>query len=282
MPKASKQTPSGASFSNKRGGTKIGTAVAAAVAGTSARAKQLRGALEVAENSSPDSPFPTIFRPTAVEAQEVYTLLCAAHGIPSAQAAFDEPDVLEGLISTILSQSTSGPNSSRAKARLDATFGRNNFSAIARASPDDLIEAIRCGGLAKKKATTIQTLISAIHERHGSYSLQFLAATREDQRRTDAEITRELLSYKGVGPKTAACVLSLCLGREAFAVDTHVWRLSKVLGWVPESADRVRTQLKHALHVLLMHHGRTCNGCKKDGTADCILRKYRRERSVDS
>ena len=44
--------------------------------------------------------------------------------------------------------------------------------------------------------------------------------------------------YKGVGPKTAACVLMFCLGRFEFPVDTHVWRITKSLGWVPPKASR--------------------------------------------
>ncbi|KAJ7513282.1 DNA glycosylase [Mycena galericulata] len=246
--------------------------------------------------SHPPAPFPENHRPSPSEAREVYHLLCEAHGTPDVQmfvsaaqssVAAAAPNVLEGLISTILSQSTSGSNSSRAKAALDNAFGRNNFLAIATAPQERVIEAIRCGGLAKKKAATIQSLLEQIRSKHGSYSLQFLAASGEDERKTDAEVTQELLSYAGVGPKTAACVLSLCFGRQSFAVDTHVWRLSKVLGWVPETADRVRTQahldqrlpgdLKHGLHVLMMRHGRTCAGCKKSGQGACILKTYRQD-----
>lgn len=44
--------------------------------------------------------------------------------------------------------------------------------------------------------------------------------------------------FKGVGKKTVACVLMFCLAREEFPVDTHVWRISKSLGWVPAKASR--------------------------------------------
>ncbi|KAJ7136951.1 DNA glycosylase [Mycena epipterygia] len=248
-----------------------------------------RCVLKLQQSFSSESPFPTLSRPSPVEAREVYTLLCEAYGTPpnprsdTVTSTATQPNILEGLICTILSQSTSGANSSRAKSSLDAAFGRNDFSAIADAPSERVIEAIRCGGLAKKKSATIQNLLSAVRERHGSYSLQFLAATADGERKTDPEVTREL-SYDGVGPKTVACVLSLCLDRESFAVDTHVWRLSKVLGRVPEAADRVLAQahldqrlpgdLKHGLHVLMMRHGRTCTGCKKGGSGACILKTY--------
>jgi len=98
-----------------------------------------------------------------------------------------------------------------------------------------------------------------------------------------------LTSYDGVGPKTASCVLMFCLGRDSFAVDTHVFRLSKVLGWVPSSADRIQTQAhldkrlpaetKYGLHVLMIQHGRTCKGCKKSGSsAACILKDFLKQR----
>ena len=78
---------------------------------------------------------------------------------------------------TILSQNTSNKNSTSAKRSLDEAFGRNNFAAIASAPRDEVIEAIRHGGLANKKAAVIQNLLKEIKSRHGEYSLQNLAQT---------------------------------------------------------------------------------------------------------
>jgi endonuclease-3 len=50
-----------------------------------------------------------------------------------------------------------------------------------------------------------------------------------------------LSRFKGVGTKTISCVLMFCLGREDFPVDTHVWRITKALGWVPAKASRDQT-----------------------------------------
>lgn len=62
------------------------------------------------------------------------------------------------------------------------------------------------------------------------------------------------------------------LGRSKFPVDTHVWRISKYLSWVPAKATREDTyhhldtripnDLKYSLHCLLIRHGRTCKHCK--------------------
>lgn len=257
--------------------------------------------LKLQDSYTLDSPFPTFLRPTPSEAREVHSLLAKEHPdhsavrrqpLDSSNSAItcgNVPNVIEALIGTILSQNTSGRNSSSAKTSLDETFGRNNFAAIAAAPRADVVEAIRHGGLANKKAATIQNILNSIHAKHGEFSLQHLAATEDEKRMSDDAIMKELISYNGVGPKTASCVLLFCLGRDSFAVDTHVFRLSKVLGWVPDKADRVLAQahldlripgdLKYGLHVLMMQHGRTCKGCKKAGSdAPCTLKSYVRAR----
>ena len=75
-----------------------------------------------------------------------------------------------------------------------------------------------------------------------------------------------LTSLPGVGPKTAAVVLSFALGRDAIPVDTHVHRVSQRLGLIPantsaEKADRmlhdlVPDGLRTPLHVALIRLGR--------------------------
>ncbi|KAG6827049.1 hypothetical protein H0H93_015910, partial [Arthromyces matolae] len=240
------------------------------------------------------SPFPDFDRPTRREVYEVYELLKKSHpGLhttrrPSGSSHNGVPNVIDGLISVILSQNTSGRNSSAAKSSLDNAFGRHNFSAIALAPRADVVDAIKHGGLANKKAATIQNLLASIKEKHGDYSLQHLTETLPDRRLSDDAIMEELISYDGVGPKTASCVL-FTLGRDSFAVDTHIYRLCRVLGWIPNTADRVLAQahldlkvpaeLKYGLHILLIQHGRTCSGCKKSGSGTgCILKSYLKER----
>ena len=93
------------------------------------------------------------------------------------------------------------------------------------------MNAIRSGGLGNKKAATIQNILHSIRDKHGEYSLQHLAVAESSGRRmSDNEIMKELISYDGLGPKTASCVLLFSLGRDFFAVDTHVFRLSKLGG----------------------------------------------------
>ncbi|KAF5312081.1 hypothetical protein D9619_003506 [Psilocybe cf. subviscida] len=252
-----------------------------------------------------ESPFPAFPQPTPDTAKEVFQLLSKEHpgkgrrqdppeeSNPSVETGDKVPNVISSLIGTILSQNTSNINSSRAKASLDKAFGKNNFSVIVNAPHADVVEAIRSGGLANKKAKTIQNVLRSIKARHGDYSLQHLASSEDGKRMTDDDIMQELVSYDGVGPKTASCVLLFCLERDSFAVDTHIFRLSKLLGWVPQKADRILTQahldhripndLKYGLHVLMITHGRACKGCKQTGArAPCILKTYLKERKSEN
>lgn len=244
------------------------------------------------------SPFPDYAHPTPIEANEVLDLLLAEfpdHRGVQKKPSYDDkfsastsgcgsvPNVIDSLIETILSQNTSAKNSTSAKRSLDAAFGRNNFGAIVDATRAEVVESIKHGGLANKKAATIQNLLIAIYAKRGVYSLQHLA----EDGLSDAEAMKELTSYAGVGPKTASCVLLFCLGRESFPVDTHVFRLSKVLGWVPTKANRITAQahldlripnaLKYNLHVLMISHGRSCSGCKSAAKGSCSLKTYLRD-----
>ncbi|KAI0078618.1 DNA glycosylase [Panus rudis PR-1116 ss-1] len=256
------------------------------------------------------SPFPKHPHPTSAQCYDVYNLLMKTHpdihatrreprdSNNSARTCGSVPNVLESLIGTILSQNTSGKNSTAAKRNLDLIFGRNNFQAIAEAQKSEVVEAIRSGGLANKKAEVIQRVLRETKQRHGIYSLQHLAGVAEentDAKRKDREerkpvsneeAMKELVSFEGVGPKTASCVLLFCLGRTSFPVDTHVFRLSRLLNWVPAKADRVTAQahldltipneLKFGLHVLMVGHGRRCKGCKSANSVkgECVLKEY--------
>lgn len=240
------------------------------------------------------SPFPDFAHPSAEETFEVHDILSREHpditpsrvaptsSNNSAKTCGSVPDVLESLIGTILSQNTTGANSTAAKHGLDTRFGKNNFEAIATAVKGDVVDAIKMGGLANKKAGVIQNILREVKERYGKYSLQHLTGTIEDddseetggsldkkgklKATSNEDAMKELVSYDGVGPKTASCVLLFCLGRSSFPVDTHVFRLSKLLGWVPSNSDRVTAQahldlkvpdeLKFGLHVLMVAHGR--------------------------
>ena len=174
-------------------------------------------------------------------------------------------DGMDELISCILSQSTNDSNRDRAFARLKAQFP--SWDAVRSAPIDALIDAIKPAGLANQKAPRIQDALAAIHARVGGYSIDFL---------NDLSISEAkdwLCSLKGVGPKTAAIVLCFAYGRAAFPVDTHIYRVSKRIGFFPEAVNAndahpimeaiVPPKRYYQFHIQLIQHGRdTCHARK--------------------
>lgn len=171
---------------------------------------------------------------------------------PRAAAPLDE------LILTVLSQHTSDLNADRAFTSLRATFP--TWEAVAAASPDAVADAIRSGGLANTKAPRIQGILREVFDREGSYDLSRLGTM------PDAEARAYLTSLPGIGPKTAAVVLSFALGRDTIPVDTHVHRVARRLGIVPPTTTAERADLllhelipdglRTQLHVALIRLGR--------------------------
>lgn len=258
--------------------------------------------LNIHRSSHNKTPYPRWPLPTEDECERVAWLLGRHHGYrPKSEGgrglpAFQPPkgedkfggcgdvkDVLEATIRTILSCNTSGTNSARAHRGLTDAFGARNWQAIAEAKQKDVEESIRNGGLANNKSKSIQNLLRETNERFGSYSLQHL------HDRSDAEVLETLISFSGVGPKVASCVLAFCLGRASMAVDTHVFRLCLNLGWVPPKANRDTTyyhlnvrvpdHLRYPLHVLLIQHGKVCPNCTAKGGGGAGKKAKKEEQS---
>jgi endonuclease-3 len=167
-------------------------------------------------------------------------------------------DPLEELILTVLSQHTSDLNAERAFESLRTAFP--SWEDVVRAPTGAVADAIRSGGLADTKAPRIQAILREVRDRRGAFDLSYLAELADEEARA------ELVSLPGVGPKTAAVVLSFALGRDAMPVDTHVHRVTRRLGLVPptasaERADRILHELvpdglRTPLHVALIRLGR--------------------------
>lgn len=182
-------------------------------------------------------------------------------------------DPVTGLIGTILSQSTTDINSERALADLQAAFA--NWDDVLAADVGDVAAAIRSGGLADQKAPTIQRALQAIRDHVGEITPRYL----DDL--DDGAAMGFLQSIKGVGKKTAACVLLFDLERDVLPVDTHVHRVSRRLGLVPDNATADRAQdfleelippeERYAAHVLFIRHGRRICQARAPKCPECVL-----------
>jgi len=276
------------------------------------------------------SSFPNHEKPTPEDCEEVTQLLSELHGqvkppdvIPppslSVAGCGEVPDLLDAVMRTLLSASTSASNANLSLRGLKDTFGLRtfgkgkdsvNWEAVHRAELQRVIEAIRKGGLAERKGAYIKNILDAVHdenctrrdallkERVTGKPASISGAKNETEEQKDSEILiaeesllsldyvfemttdeamDELTKLPGIGVKTASCVILFCMKRPSFAVDTHVWRHCKWLGWVPEKATRDQTfshcevripdHLKYPLHHLFLRHGKTCGRCRANTSA---------------
>ena len=165
---------------------------------------------------------------------------------------------LDELILTVLSQNTNDTNRDRAYADLRSRYP--TWDEVADAPLPAIARAIRRGGLGPTKSVRLREILRSLRDRGIPLDGRAFARMRS------ASLWDLLVGLKGVGPKTAACVLLFSLGRPYFPVDTHVHRVARRLGLVPEKADAVTAQeLLQAriapsdvydLHMLLIRHGR--------------------------
>ncbi|KAI1299903.1 DNA glycosylase [Xylaria venustula] len=260
------------------------------------QAKKLKSYTQFA--AARQSPYPDFPHPTAAECKLAHQVLTSLHGArvrpeavkaPSSRAGCgDSASVLDALVRTILSQNTSDKNSSRAKLSMDRAYGGSDaWEKIVTGGQEKLAKTIESGGLAVVKSKVILSILEQTKTRYGVYSLDHLFAA------SDEDAMKEMLSFKGVGPKTASCVLLFCLRRASFAVDTHVHRITGLLGWRPPAATRDQTHAhldaripdedKYGLHVLLVRHGKECEECKAGGKnlGRCALRKAFRKGKIE-
>lgn len=92
----------------------------------------------------------------------------------------------------------------------------------------------------------------------------------------------ELTTLQGVGRKTAQVVAAVAYERDAFAVDTHVFRVANRIGLVRDAATplKVERQLKRVIpreqwsdaHHLLILHGRYTCTARNPKCGDCPVR----------
>ncbi len=181
---------------------------------------------------------------------------------------------LDILIETILSQNTNDQNRDKAYQRLKTRFPR--WEDVLKAKMKPIVSTLRPGGLAEQKARRIRDILHWIKKQEGKLSLAFL-------RKMDSEeIKKTIGALKGIGPKTLHCLLLFGLRREAFPVDTHILRIGKRLGFIPERMDAAKAhewmsplipkKKSLSLHLNLIRFGRSLCKARKPLCDICFLR----------
>lgn len=199
-----------------------------------------------AVSTGPKIPFPTRKVSRALALEEL-ALLEKAYPQAVTALEYDSPFTL--LIAVILSAQTTDVRVNLTTPFLFAAYPTPQ--ALANAALPDVENLIKSTGFFRMKAKSIVGAARALVEKYGGE----VPATRE-----------ELEALPGVGRKTASVVMSVAFEEAAFAVDTHVFRVSHrlglTLGKTPRDVenDVVKlvppAKLRFAHHWLILH-GRT-------------------------
>ncbi|MGI6153615.1 MAG: endonuclease III [Christensenellaceae bacterium] len=136
---------------------------------------------------------------------------------------------------------------------------------LARANLSEVEGYIKTCGLYKNKAKNIIACAQRIMEEYGG---------------NVPDTMEELTTLAGVGRKTANVVLAFAFGKPAFAVDTHVKRVTNRLGFArsdnPDIVEKQATAIipkedwSNAHHWLIWHGRRVCKA-QKPLCESCVL-----------
>ncbi|KAK2875101.1 hypothetical protein FQN49_001771 [Arthroderma sp. PD_2] len=186
--------------------------------------------------------------------------------------------------------------------------GSVDWNKVREAPAEEIYEAMKCGGLGVAKSKYIKQILEMVYTENKARRDALIelregkeidvekvpgsANETEEQKENEIALANEhvlslnhlhslskneamleFVKFPGIGVKTAACVILFCLQRPCFAVDTHVFRLSKWLGWVPpEKVNEITAfshlevkipdSLKYSLHQLFIRHGKACPRCR--------------------
>jgi len=173
------------------------------------------------------------------------------------------------LISCIISQRTKEERTKQASKRLFSKA--DSPEQMDKLSQQEIKESIKPAGMYNQKSKRIkQTTKQILEEYNGKVPKSRV----------------ELMKLPGVGYKTADVTRCFGFGIETIPVDTHVNRIPKRLGWVPEdsSKEQVKEKLEEItpknergfFHVALIHFGRDiclprkpkCEECQFTGFCD--------------
>jgi endonuclease III len=136
------------------------------------------------------------------------------------------PEAFKILISCLLSLRTQDKNTEIASGRLFAVA--STPQEILNLPIKKLEKLIYSSGYYKNKARTIKHVSEIIIKDFGGK----VPKTRD-----------ELMSIKGIGPKTANIVLAFAFGKNVLPIDTHCHRIPNRLGWV-KTKTPVQTEIE--------------------------------------
>jgi len=189
---------------------------------------------------------------------------------PGARTELDHRDAFELLVATVLSAQTTDVRVNQVTPELFERWPAP--AALAAASEAEVSDVVRPLGMGATRARRIIALSQGLLEHHGG-------EVPDDQAALEA--------LPGVGRKTAHVVRGAWFGHSLLAVDTHVGRLSRRLGWTVQkdprtveedvlarvAADGAGDEAEEltVLGLRLILHGRRVCTARVPRCGDCVL-----------
>lgn len=180
---------------------------------------------------------------------------------------------LSSLVRTILSQSTNDRNRDMGYDRLRERFPA--WDQVRLAPVAEIADAIRPAGLANQKSRRIKDVLQWVHDEYGATTLDCLCDEPVEQ------VMEKFLQLKGIGIKTISVVLMFACGADIFPVDTHVHRICRRIGLVPETASAEKTHhlmqplvppgKSYSLHINMIRFGRAICKAQNPRCSECPL-----------
>ena len=173
---------------------------------------------------------------------------------------------LELLVATVLSAQCTDKRVNLVTPRLFARYP--DAAAYAAADREELESIIQPTGFFRAKAASIQGIAQALCDRFGG----------DVPDRLD-----DLVTLPGVGRKTANVVLGNAFATPGIAVDTHVGRLSRRLGWsTHDDPEKVEADLMALfpradwtdISHRLIFHGRRCCHARRPACGACPISQW--------
>jgi endonuclease-3 len=194
-------------------------------------------------------------------AKKIFSLLKKEY--PDVKSALEFTNAFELLIATILSAQSTDVQINKITPKLFKKY--KSPKDYVRVSNEELEVDIHSSGFYRAKARSIKNSCAVLIEKYNGKMPQTF---------------EELNALPGVGRKTASVVVGNAYGIPAIAVDTHVKRLSNLLGFIKsDDPDKIEIRLKELLPEkdwvndshLIIAHGRKICIARRPKCRECIL-----------
>ncbi|MBP6857114.1 endonuclease III [Candidatus Pacearchaeota archaeon] len=183
-----------------------------------------------------------------------------------------KPDPFKVLISCLLSLRARDENTEKVSKKLFEVV--NTPEQLVKIPIPKLEKIIFSSGHYKKKARVLHSVSNELITRFNSK-----VPDKKD----------ELLSIKGIGPKTANIVLAFAFNKPVIPVDTHVHRIPNRLGWVqtkkPEQTEQELMKILPKIYwadvnAIFVQFGRDICQPVSPKCSTCPINKYCKKRGI--